>query len=119
MVGYAKIMVIGRLGAEPEMRFTATGKAVCSFPVAVNSGSRDKQQTEWFTAVAWERLAEICNEHLTKGAQVFIEGNFKTRSWEGRDGQKRQRNEIGVQQIRFLSVESQEEDPTNDGEDGS
>jgi single-strand DNA-binding protein len=103
-----KIMIIGNLGAEPEMRFTPSGNPVTSFRVATNrvyntaEGER-KEETEWFTVVTWNRLAENCNQFLTKGQQVYAEGRLRTRVWEGQDGQKRTSVEIIANNVIFLS----------------
>lgn len=102
-----KVMVIGNLGKDPEMRFTASGTPVTSFSLAVNrsysspDGERH-QETEWFNIVAWNKLAETCNQHLGKGRRVYIEGRLQTRSWEGQDGQTRYRTEIIANDVIFL-----------------
>ncbi len=102
-----KVMVIGNVGSEPEMRFTPAGKPVTSFRVATNrayttpEGER-KEETEWFTVVAWNRLAEQCNQFLNKGRLVYAEGRLRTRSWEGQDGQKHYRTEIIANRVSFL-----------------
>ena len=102
-----KVMVIGNLGKDPEMRFTASGTPVTSFSLAANrsysspDGERH-QETEWFNIVAWNKLAEICNQHLGKGQRVYIEGRLQTRSWEGQDGQTRYRTEIIANDVIFL-----------------
>jgi len=102
-----KVMVIGNLGKDPEMRFTASGTPVTSFSLAVNrsysspDGERH-QETEWFNIVTWNKLAEICNQHLGKGRRVYIEGRLQTRSWEGQDGQTRYRTEIIANDVIFL-----------------
>ena len=89
-----KAMVIGHLGADPEMRYTANGNAVTTFNVASSrqfsgpDGER-REETEWFRVVTWNRLAETCSQYLTKGRLVYVEGRLQTRSWEGQDGQKR------------------------------
>ena len=107
MVSVNKIIVIGNLGSEPEMRFTPNGRPVTSFSVATNwrfttpDGER-KEETEWFTIVTWGRLAEQCNQFLTKGRLVYVEGRLRTHSWEGQDGQKRYRNEIVADRVSFL-----------------
>ncbi len=107
-----KIMIIGNLGKEPEMRFTPSGNPVTSFSVATNrvyntqEGER-KEETEWFTVVAWNRLAENCNQFLTKGQQVYVEGRLRTRTWEGQDGQKRTSVEIIASNVIFLSKKGQ------------
>jgi len=95
MLTLNKVMIIGNVGTEPEMRFTPNGNPVTSFRVATNrvyttpDGER-KQETEWFTVVAWNRLAENCNQYLTKGQRVYAEGRLHTRTWESQDGQHRQ-----------------------------
>ncbi len=95
-----KVMVIGRLGTEPEMRYTATGTATTSFRLAINRRSRaqegqePREETDWFTVVTWQKLAEIASQYLAKGARVYVEGRVQTRSWEGQDGQKRYATEI-------------------------
>ena len=100
-------MIIGNLGSEPEMRFTPNGSPVTSFRVATNrayttaEGER-KQETEWFTVVAWNKLAEQCNQFLAKGRLVYAEGRLRTRTWESQDGQKHYRTEIIANRITFL-----------------
>ena len=102
-----KVMVIGNLGADPEMRYTANGNAVTNFNVASNreyttgDGER-RQETEWFRVVTWNRLAEICSQYLEKGRQVYIEGRLQTRSWEGQDGQTRYTTEVIAYEVKFL-----------------
>jgi len=107
MVSVNKMIVIGNLGSEPEMRFTPNGRPVTSFSLATNwryttaDGER-REETEWFTVVAWGRLAEQCNQFLTKGRLVYVEGRLRTHTWESQDGQKRQRNEIVADRVSFL-----------------
>jgi single-strand DNA-binding protein len=107
MVSVNRVTIIGNLGSEPEMRYTPSGRPVTSFRVATNwryttpEGER-KEETEWFTVVAWGRLAEQCNQFLTKGRLVYVEGRLRMRSWEGQDGQKRSRNEIVADRVKFL-----------------
>jgi single-strand DNA-binding protein len=102
-----KVTVIGNVGNEPEMRFTPNGKPVTSFSVATNwvytspEGER-KQETEWFNVVAWNRLAEQCNQFLAKGKLVYVEGRLHTRSWEGQDGQQHTRMEVIANRVIFL-----------------
>ncbi len=102
-----KIMVIGNVGSDPEMRFTPSGKPVTSFPLATNrfyttSDGERKRETEWFDVVTWDRQAESCNQYLTKGQRVFVEGRLRTRSWDGQDGQRRFRVEINANRVIFL-----------------
>jgi single-strand DNA-binding protein len=107
MASLNKVMIIGNLGSEPEMRFTPNGSPVTSFRVATNrvyttaEGER-KQETEWFTVVAWNKLAEQCNQFLTKGRLVYAEGRLRTRTWESQDGQKHYRTEIIANRVTFL-----------------
>ena len=102
-----KITIIGNVGNEPEMRFTPSGKPVTSFRVATNwvynspEGERI-QETEWFSVVAWNRLAEQCNQFLAKGRLVYAEGRLHTRNWEGQDGQPRSRMEVVANRVIFL-----------------
>ena len=102
-----KVTIIGNVGSEPEMRFTPNGKPVTSFSVATNwmyttpEGER-KQETEWFNVVVWNRLAEQCNQFLSKGQLVYVEGSLHTRTWQGQDGQKRYRAEVVANRVIFL-----------------
>lgn len=104
-----KCMIIGNVGKDPELRFTPEGTAVCGFNVAVNSffttaDGEKKQDTEWFTVVAWAKLAETCNQFVTKGMSIYVEGRLKTRSWEDKEtGVKRYRTELIAYQVQFLS----------------
>jgi single-strand DNA-binding protein len=112
MASLNKIMIIGNLGSEPEMRFTPNGNPVTSFSVATNrfyntpDGER-KQETEWFTVVAWNKLAELCNQFLTKGRLVYAEGRLHTSTWESQDGQKHARPEVVASQVVFLDRDRQ------------
>ena len=107
MVGLNKIMIIGNLGTDPEMRFTPNGNPVTSFRMAATrsyvapDGERH-QETEWFTVVTWNRVAETCNQYLTKGRRAYVEGRLQTRNWEGQDGQRRTRVEIVANTVLFL-----------------
>lgn len=106
MAGLNKIMIIGNVGTEPEMRFTPSGNPVTSFRIATSrvysqEGER-KQETEWFDVTTWNRLAENCNQFLTKGKRAYVEGRLHTRTWEGQDGQKHYRVEIIANSVIFL-----------------
>jgi single-strand DNA-binding protein len=107
MVSLNKVMIIGNVGTDPEMRFTPNGNPVTSLRVATNrvyttpEGER-RRETEWFSVVAWNKLAEQCNQFLTKGRLVYAEGRLHTRTWEGQDGQKRSRVEIVANRVVFL-----------------
>ena len=102
-----KIIVIGHLGRDPEMRYTPNGQGVTSFSIAssrryTTSGGETREETEWFNVSAWGRLAETCNQFLSKGRQVYVEGRLRSRSYEGRDGQTRFVNEIKGPDVQFL-----------------
>ena len=104
--GLNKVMLIGNLGTDPEMRYTANGSAVTTFRMAVSrsfggDGER-REETEWFTIVTWNKLAELLGQHLQKGRKVYVEGRLATRSWDGPDGQKRYRTEVIANQVLFL-----------------
>jgi single-strand DNA-binding protein len=124
MLTLNKVMIIGNVGTEPEMRFTPNGNPVTSFRVATNrvyttpEGER-KQETEWFTVVAWNRLAENCNQYLTKGQRVYAEGRLHTRSWEGQDGQQRSRSEIVANRVLFLDRQATASPSGEGGEESS
>ncbi len=104
--GLNKVMIIGNLGTDPELRYTASGSAVTTFRMAVSrswgeEGGR-KEETEWFTVVTWNKLAELMGQHLQKGRKVYCEGRLSTRSWDGPDGAKRYRTEVIANQVLFL-----------------
>ena len=105
--GLNKVMIIGNLGRDPEMRYTPSGKPVTSFSVAVSrswvkpEGDRT-ETTDWFNVVAWGRLAEICSQYLTKGSLVYVEGRLETRSWEADNGQKHFRTEVVASDVNIL-----------------
>ncbi len=107
MASLNKVMIIGNLGSEPEMRFTPGGNPVTSFRIATNrvyntpEGER-KEETEWFTVITWGRLAEQCNQFLGKGRLVYAEGRLRTRTWESQDGQKHYRTEVIANRVTFL-----------------
>ena len=102
-----KILVIGNAGTEPEMRYTPNGNPVTSFRLTTNrryttAEGEQREETEWFTITAWKRLAETCNQYVTKGMKVYAEGRLKSETWTGNDGQTRFRNEIVANEVRFL-----------------
>ena len=114
-----KVMIIGNLGSDPEMRFTANGTPVTTFRMAVNwrrqgqEGER-REETEWFSVVAWNKLAETCNQYLAKGRRAYVEGRLQTRSWEGQDGQTRYRTEIIASNVIFLDRRAEELGPMDE-----
>jgi single-strand DNA-binding protein len=105
--GLNKVMVIGYLGRDPEMRYTPSGRPVTSFSVATSrswiaaDGER-REDTEWFNVVAWGSLAEICKQHLYKGQQVYVEGRLQTRGWEDAGGKKHYRTELVANEMIIL-----------------
>jgi len=107
MASLNKVMIIGNLGTDPEMRFTPSGNPVTSFRIAttrtyVTPEGERRQETEWFTVVTWSKLAETCNQFLAKGRRAYVEGRLRSHSWEGQDGQRRFRNEIIANRVVFL-----------------
>jgi single-strand DNA-binding protein len=112
MAGLNKVILIGNVGRDPELRYTASGQPVANFSLATSEAwtNRDgerEQRTEWHRIVAWGRLAEICGEHLSKGKQVYVEGRLQTRDWEDREGNKRRTTEITAQQLLMLGRRSE------------
>ena len=106
-----KIIVIGHLGRDPEMRYTPNGQAVTSFSVAssrryTTSGGEQRDETEWFNVSAWGKLGETCNQYLTKGQQVYIEGRMSSRTYEGRDGTTRVSLDVFLNDVQFLGGRS-------------
>lgn len=108
MAGINKVIIIGRLGNDPEIRYTPSGAAVTKFSVATseewkdkNSGEK-KERTEWHRITAWGKLGEICGEYLAKGRQVYVEGRIQTSSYDDKDGVKRYSTEIIASDVQFL-----------------
>ena len=107
MASLNKITLIGNVGSDPEMRYTPNGKAVTSFRMATNyrysgpDGER-KEETEWFRVSVWGKQAESCNQFLSKGRRVYVEGRLHSRNWEGQDGQMRTSLEVSANRVIFL-----------------
>lgn len=103
-----KVIIIGRLGQEPEMRNTQGGQSVCNFSVATTESWKDKatgqkqEKTEWHKIVTWGKTAELCNQYLSKGKQLYLEGKLQTRSWEDKEGQKKYSTEIVASSVQFI-----------------
>lgn len=119
--GLNKVMIIGHLGRDPEMRFTPSGRPVTKFSVAVSrswnsSNGERRSKTEWFTVVAWGNLAEICKKFLTKGQQVYVEGRLETRQWENKEGQKRTSVEVVANEMTMLGTRR---DKSSENDDSS
>ncbi|MSQ23577.1 MAG: single-stranded DNA-binding protein [Chloroflexi bacterium] len=108
MAGLCKATIIGNLGGDPELRYTAAGLPFASFSVACNrtymTGGERREETEWFRVTAWAKLAETCNQFLSKGKLVYIEGRLSTRSYETQDGQKRFSLEINAAEMQMLDM---------------
>ena len=105
--GLNKVMIIGHLGKDPEMRYTPSGRPVTTFTVAVsrtwNSADGERHaETEWFNVVAWGNLAEICKQYLGKGQQVYVEGRLQTRRWDDKEGQKHTSVEVVAGEMMML-----------------
>jgi single-strand DNA-binding protein len=105
--GLNKVFIIGRLGTDPEVRYTGNGGAVANFNMATNESWTDKsgqkqERTEWHRIVVWGKLGELCGQYLSKGRQAFIEGRLQTRDWTDKDGNKRYTTEIVAQNVQFL-----------------
>lgn len=103
-----KVILIGNLGQDPELRHTSSGTAVCNLRIATNESYKDGdgeyvEKTEWHSVVAWARLAEICGEYLKKGSPVYIEGSLQTRQWEDQDGNTRYSTEVKAREMVMLS----------------
>lgn len=112
MASVNKVILIGNLGKDPELRYTPGGQAVASFPLATSEKWRDKEgvmqdNTEWHNIVVWGRQAETAKEYLAKGRQVYIEGRIQTRSWDDKDGNKRYTTEVVAQRVQFLGSRGQ------------
>ena len=107
-----KVMIIGRLGQEPELRYTSGGSPVCTLNLATSETWNDKnsgqkqERTEWHRVVVWGKLAELCNQYLAKGRQAYVEGKLQTRAWDDKDGNKRYTTEINASTVQFLGGQS-------------
>src|SRR5213593_2087074 len=103
-----KVILVGRLGRDPELKYTASGVPFCRFSMATDDVWNDKasverqERTEWQNIVAWDRLAEICNQYLTKGRLVYIEGSLQTREWDDQEGNKRKTTEVRARDMVLL-----------------
>jgi single-strand DNA-binding protein len=102
-----KVILLGRLGQDPELKYTPGGSAVCNFSLATTESWTDKsgqkqEKTEWHRIVVWGKLAELCNQYLAKGRQAFLEGRLQTRSWDDKDGNKRYTTEILASTVQFI-----------------
>ena len=119
MSGVNKVILVGHLGANPEVRYTAGGQPVANLRLAtterwVNKNGEKSEQTEWHRVVAWGKLAEICGQYLQKGKQVYIEGKIRTRQWQDQQGQKRFSTEIVAQQMVMLGRAGDRAEPMDE-----
>ncbi len=108
---YQHVVIVGNLGRDPEMRYTPSGVPVTTFTVAVNRKWKNQsgelqEKTTWFRVTAWRKLAELCNEYLSKGRMVLVEGEIDASAWLGQDGQPRATLELTAQNVRFLGGRS-------------
>ena len=109
MANLNKVMLIGRLGQDPEIRYTQSGSAVANVTIATNDYWTDKQggkqeRTEWHSLVLWGKLADLAQSYLKKGSQVYVEGRLQTRDWEDQQGQKHYKTEVVVTTMQFLDA---------------
>ncbi|MBL4635401.1 MAG: single-stranded DNA-binding protein [Kofleriaceae bacterium] len=107
MAGINKVILVGNLGSDPDLRSTPSGVSVCEFSVATNETWKGKDgqtqdRTEWHKIIIWGKLGENCSKFLSKGRQVYVEGRLQTRSWEDKEGNKRYTTEIVARDIQFL-----------------
>jgi single-strand DNA-binding protein len=107
-----KVILLGRLGQDPELKYTPGGAPVCNFSLATSENWTDKsgqkqERTEWHRVVVWGKLAELCNQYLSKGRQAFVEGRLQTRQWDDKDGQKRYTTEINATTVQFIGGAAQ------------
>ena len=107
MAGVNKVIIVGNLGKDPEVRYTPQGQAVANFSVATSEAWNDKsgqkqERTEWHRVVVWGKLGELCGKYLSKGRQAYIEGRLQTRAWDDKDGNKRYTTEIVATTVQFL-----------------
>jgi single-strand DNA-binding protein len=126
MRGLNKVIIIGNVGRDPEMRYTPNGRPVTSFSVAttrswVSAEGERREETEWFNVVAWGNLAEICKAHLSRNQQVYVEGRLQTRGWEDEQGKKHFRTEVVANEMLLLGdrkVHTNDMDFVSDDDDG-
>lgn len=120
MSGLNKVMIIGNVGRDPEMRYTPQGQAIATFTVAVSRRwnapeGGQREETEWFNVVAWDKLAEQCNQLVTKGRKVYVEGRLQTRSWDDKEsGQKKYKSEVVANVMTLLDGQARAEVDVDD-----
>lgn len=117
MSGVNKVIILGRLGADPEVKNISSGNTVCTFSLATSEAWKDKEgqkqeRTEWHRVVIWGKLAEICGKYLSKGRQAFVEGRLQTRSWEDQQGNKKYTTEVVATNVQFIGSSAQASNST-------
>lgn len=119
---YNKVTLVGRLGSDPEVKYTQSGTPVATFSLATSEtwkkDGNKQEKTEWHRIVAWERLGEVCGEYLTKGKLILIEGKLQTRSWEDKEGNKRQVTEVVARDMKMLESMGGNNKPGKNTSDG-
>lgn len=123
MSGVNKVILVGRLGADPEVKTIGQGSTVAQFNVAtsetwIDKNNQKQERTEWHRVVVWAKLAEICGKHLSKGRQVYVEGRLQTRQWEDKQGQKRYTTEIVGTTVQFLGAPGERSNSAGAGQGG-
>ena len=121
MAGVNKVILLGNLGRDPELRYTQGGQAVANFTLATSESWNDKsgervERTEWHRVVVWGRVAELCSQYLSKGRSVYLEGRIQTREWEDKEGKKRYTTEVNAQTVQFLGNSRNEGNAASSGE---
>ncbi|MAI26208.1 MAG: single-stranded DNA-binding protein [Myxococcota bacterium] len=122
MAGVNKVILLGNLGRDPELRYTQSGQAVANFTLATSENWNDKsgervEKTEWHRVVVWGKVAELCSQYLSKGRSVYLEGRIQTREWEDKEGQKRFTTEVNAQTVQFLGSGRNENNTAGPGTD--
>lgn len=110
-----KVILLGRLGQDPELKYTQNSTAVCNLSVATTYKSKDKETTEWTRVVSFGKTAELCSQYLSKGRQAYVEGRLQTRSWEDKDGNKKYATEVIADKVQFIGGKEDAPNNTNQG----
>ena len=118
-----KVMIIGRLGRDPELRYSQSGSPVCTLNIATDESYTDRDgnrvdRSEWHRVVVFQKAAENCSQYLTKGSLVFVEGSLQTRKWQDQQGQDRYTTEIKAQRVQFLDKRGSEQSGMSGGSEG-
>lgn len=112
MSGINKVIILGRVGKDPEVRYTAEGKAVANLSIATSYGRGDREKTEWHRITAWEKTAEVIEQWVRKGNRLYVEGELQTRKWQDKDGQDRYTTEIVARKVELIDFNNDEERDT-------